>query len=124
LRPRVLGVVASQLRKDPPSRCFRWSAIATVGLLVLGLCLNVWVAQTTARHMARFAGPPPAPREISELQRDLERVADPQVVRQLCQRFAPPHGAGDTAGAYHVLMQQLIDELQPAPYKEPRHETT
>jgi hypothetical protein len=125
LRPIVLaseGIVTTTAdapatvaipRTDSP--WLRRAAMTVAASLLLGICLNVWVSNTSERRFAQLFGPPPISKQAMEIAKDVESISDAATGRWVYNRLTIARRSGEGnlfTGKYQDTIKQLIDELQ------------
>ncbi|MFZ1934775.1 MAG: hypothetical protein WCB27_20735 [Thermoguttaceae bacterium] len=115
LRPTepTSATVAASTPTDSP--WLRRAATAVAASLLLGIGLNVWVSETSARHLAELFGPPPVSKRAMEIAKDVAAVTDAQTGKWVYHLFTMPVSPAAIAAAhteYYSTVKKLIDALQ------------
>jgi hypothetical protein len=125
LRPRVLAATQRQLIEEPAAPWLWRSALAVAAALLVGIAMNVGASTMAERNMAKLFGPPPVPKQVLELARDVERVAGADAAQSVLQQFTKRHPSRDGHAAYMAyadVLRQLSDGSSINP-RESDHET-
>jgi hypothetical protein len=113
LRDPQAGAPAQGVPPTTVRHVSRRAAIAVAAALVMGIAVNVAVDWRAEQRMAQLVGPAPVPRQIRELARDVEQVADAQTAKWVVQQFSrrpPPANEPAAYLAYAELLRRISDD--------------
>jgi hypothetical protein len=121
LRSQVLSAVDTRLRESRHWRLQKRIGLITLGMVIFGAGLNVWVDHDVSQRIAALFPPPTPSRDAVEIAAFVSKYADPQAGQWVYQQITSQQTTKSSPEEYFAYLQKIAT-ISDILFKDSHHE--